>query len=117
MTKEITIRGNVHVFTANGATPLFYKQYFHDDLLQKLSVKGDSITIATEDIPQLAFIMAMQGKNANMAQLKENSFIEWITQFNPLDITMHSEEIFLTYIGDSVQTSQPKKKASGKAKG
>lgn len=117
MTKEINIGGKPYIFTANGATPLFYKQFFHEDLLQKLSLKGENLTIATEDLPQLAFIMAKQGEKADMMQLKKESYIEWLTQFNPMDIPINGEEIFLIYVGDSIQTSEPKKKASGKAKG
>lgn len=117
MTKEIKIGGNTYAFTANGATPLFYKEFFKNDLLQLMQTKGESITIATENIPELAFIMHKQAENADMMKLTRNDYIEFLSQFAPMDLTVSSKEIFMVYLGDSVQMVEPKKKAGAKLKG
>lgn len=110
MTKDIIIRGKTITFTSNGATPIFFKQFFHKDLLKSISMSGQEIEIASEDIPALAFIMAKQGDKADMMHLKEEHYIEWLSLFDPLDIPMKGGEIFAVYLSDSIPTEEPKKK-------
>lgn len=116
MTKEIDFRGKTITFTSNGATPLFYKQLFHKDLLKEISTDDDGIGIATERIPELGFIMAKQADKADMMHLTYEMFLEWMALFEPFDMTLKGEEIFAVYAADLMTTEQPKKKA-GKAKG
>lgn len=110
MTDKITIRGKEITFTANGATPLYYKQFFHRDLLKSITVEDDTITIGTEYIPDLAFIMAKQADKADMLHLQQKTYYEWLENFDPLDLTMAAEEIFNIYLSDSIPTEEPKKK-------
>lgn len=110
MTKEIEIRGKTIKFTSNGATPLYYKQFFKRDLLKSITVEDEAITIGTEYIPDLAFIMAKQADKADMLHLQMKTYYEWLEMFDPLDLTMKAEEIFDIYISDSMPTEEPKKK-------
>lgn len=110
MTKEITIGGKQITFTSNGATPLFYARFFHKDLMKQMSANGDELQLATENIPELAFIMAKQADKADMAHLTDDMYIEWLSLFNPLDIAVKGNEIFMVYIADSMNTVEPKKK-------
>lgn len=115
MTKDIQIGDKMITFTANGATPLWYKQFFHKDLLKTISVTDDEMSIATENLPELAFIMAKQADKADMMNLKFEHYVEWLSLFNAFDITLKGDEIFRVYIADAVPTEEPKKKA-GKPK-
>lgn len=118
MTKEIKIGDKQITFTANGATALYYKQFFHKDLMKLISSDdGASMELATDNIPELAFIMAKQADKADMMNLKFANYIEWLELFNPLDLTMKGEEIFMIYVADSVPMEKSKKKVSAKAKG
>ena len=117
MTKEINIGGKTINFTANGATPLFYKQFFKKDLLKEITTEGDELVIATDCIPELAFIMAKQADKADMMHLSMQIYIEWLELFNPFDLALKGNEIFNVYVADSMPTEEPKKKISGKAKG
>lgn len=118
MYKEIQIGDKTVSFLSNGVTPLFYKQLFKKDLLQTLKGNGEW-TIVGDHIPELAFIMAMQAKEgmtaADMMKLTYEAYIEWLSQFEPLDITMHGGEITAVYIADSIPSAVPKKKGKGKA--
>lgn len=116
MTKEIDFRGKTITFTSNGATPLFYKQFFNKDLLKIVTAGDEGLMIATENIPELAFIMAKQADKADMMRLSFESYIEWLSLFEPFDLTLKAEEIFNIYAKDIMPTEEPKKKV-GKAKG
>lgn len=118
MTKEIQIGKKSITFTSNGATALWFKQFFHKDLMQLISNTDDENTmeLATDNIPELAFIMAKQADKADMMHLKFENYIEWLELFDPLDLSVHGEEIFMVYVADSIPSAQPKKKVGAKAK-
>lgn len=118
MTKEIIVGGKPITFTANGATPLFYKQFFKKDLMKFTGIneKEAAMELAEGDITGLAFIMAKQADKADMMHLTMQNYIEWLELFNPLDVTMKSDEIYMLYVADSVPMEEPKKKGRGKAK-
>lgn len=112
---------------ANGATPLFYKQTFNRDLLQYLTEDGSkdgsedgsedgSLEIASDKIPELAYIMARQAEKADMQKLSFEDYMQWLEGFEPLDITMNAAAIANVYISDSIPSVTPKKKESEKQK-
>lgn len=119
MFKEITVGGKPIPFLSNGVTPLLYKQLFKNDLLKALNSNGE-FEIANEKIPELAFIMAKQGekgvKTADLMKLNFESYVEWLSQFEPLDLVMVGADIVNVYISDSIQTEEPKKKEPDEAK-
>lgn len=117
MTKEIMIGGKQNIFTANGATPIFYKQFFHKDLIKMMAQNEDTIEVATENIPEIAFIMAMQGAGKDMSKLTQEMYIDWLSSFDALDLTLKGAEIIAVYIGDTLPTEEPKKKENVKRKG
>lgn len=115
MTKELTIGGKQISFTSNGATNLFYKQFFHKDLLKEISTDGKDMEIATDSIPELAFIMAKQADKADMMRLTTDMYIEWLELFGAFDLALMGKDIFNVYLADSMASEEPKKKVSGKA--
>lgn len=118
MRKDIQIGDRTVSFLSNGATPLFYKQLFHKDLLQTMKGTGEW-DIVGEHVPELAYIMAMQAKDgmtaSEMMKLTYEGYINWLLEFEALDITMHGGEITAIYIADSIPSADPKKKGKGKA--
>ena len=88
-----------------------------EDLLKEITTNGDEMTIASEAIPELAFIMAKQADKADMMHLEYATYIEWLELFNPFDLALNGNDIFMVYVADAVPTEEPKKKARGKAKG
>lgn len=115
MTKEIIIgkkNKKKITFTANGATALYYKQFFKKDLMQEISGESEgSLELATDKIPELAFIMAKQADKADMMKLTYQNYIEWLELFDALDLTMKGKEIFMIYVADSMPMVESKKKA------
>lgn len=118
MTKEITIGGKQITFTANAATPIYYKQFFKKDLMKftALNENEAAMELAEGEINELAFIMAKQADKADMMKLTFANYLEWLELFDALDLTMKSDEIYMVYVGDSVPMEEPKKKGRGKAK-
>ena len=116
MRKEIEIGGNNYSFVANAATPVYYKQFFKKDLLAGLT-SGDGLAIASDALPELAFIMAKQADRADMMKLTYKNYIEWLELFDALDIALHAEAILSVYYTDIEATVAPKKKEKGARKG
>ena len=118
MYKEIVIGAGENPktigFLSNGVTPLFYKQVFKTDLLQMLTDSGD-MEIAGDKIPELAYIMAKQAEKADMSKANYEGYIEWLSQFEALDIVLKAAEIANVYISDSLTSVEPKKNGKGKA--
>ena len=116
MTKAIEIGGKTITFTANGATPVFFKMFFKKDLLKEITQSEDGLLLASDSVPELAFIMAKQADNADMSKLTQQHYIEFLSLFNPLDIPLKGAEIFEVYVADAAPTEESKKNKSGKVK-
>lgn len=114
MFKEIQIGDKTIPMRASGRTPLYYRQVFHEDLLSKLSTDGDQITLAESAISEVAYIMAENGSDADMSKLNEDTYGEWLEQFEPMDLLIAGEDIFKVYLGNLFSDSKPKKKVSAK---
>lgn len=117
MYKEISIGKKTPrklALLANGATPLFYKQIFNRDLLQYLTEDrsdGGSMEIASDKIPELAYIMAKQAEKADMQKLSFEDYMQWLEGFEALDITMNAAAIANVYISDSIPSVTQKKRS------
>lgn len=116
MTREIEIGGKPVKFTANGATPVFYKEFFKKDLLKEITSSDDGFILASDSVPELAFIMAKQADGADMYKLERKHYIEFLSLFDALDLPIKGAEIFAVYTADSIPSEESKKK-SAKAKG
>ncbi len=92
---------------ANGATPVLYKRVFRRDFLSSAN-KADNMDIYVE----LAFIMAKQAEKPMselMNGLKYEDYLEWVENFEAMDIITKVTDVFALYQGQAVQTSVLKK--------
>ena len=114
MYREITIGKESIPMKATGATPIRYRMVFKGDLLNEFSKVNDNYQVAIDTISQLAFIMAMTAKSKDgkqdLSKLNLNLYMEWLEQFDPMDLPMASEQIVNLYLGNTVTSSEPKKK-------
>ena len=60
-----------------------------------------------ETVTQLAFIMAKQAEKADMNQLNETMFIEWLETFSPMAFVEAADEIINVYMDQTVSTAKP----------
>lgn len=105
-TKDVTL-------AANAATPIRFRNIFGKDLLtiisEGTSSEGVNMNVASEVAPQLAFLMAKTAEKADMTKLNEDKLLEWLEQFEPMDVINATEQIFSVYFGDSETEVEAKK--------
>lgn len=115
MYREIKVGEKSIPMLANGATPIRYRMVFNKDIMNEFSKVNDDAGKATDSVSELAFIMAKaadaQNEHKAMTTLNQESFIEWLEQFEPLDLTLAAEDIIDLYLGNEQTLSEVKKKA------
>lgn len=116
MYKEVEIGKKVVPMLANGATPIRYKMTFGGDLLLEFQQAEKNGALVASSISQLAFIMAKAAEKADMTKLNVDKYAEWLEQFEPLDLTLASEDIVNLYMGNMESTSEVKKKVKDAVK-
>lgn len=107
MFKVITI-GDVPVeMKATGSTVIRYKQIFHRDYFR--DINDSDIADRIDVFTRMGFVMAKQAEGADMGKLNEDSFIDWLDQFDPLDVESATDQIMLFFAGSEKQSVNPKK--------
>lgn len=105
---------------ANGATPIRYRMVFGKDLISEFEKVQTDTGRASTSISELAFIMSKaaeaQNEKKHMTNLSQEQFVEWLEQFEPLDLTLAAEEIVDLYMGNEKTLSEVKKKAGDAVK-
>lgn len=94
---------------ANAASSYIYKQVFHEDLLKKFQeMEKEPDTQIGE---KMGFIFSKQAEVQNPSELMKltiDDFLEWLTQFDPLDIFLESDKIAELYQRQKEGSSVPK---------
>lgn len=99
---------------SNAATAILYKQIFHEDLLVILNRLGKAYDASEETegindvILQLAYIMATQAEGTGFRDKNFETYIEWLMQFEPLEIEAAAADIFAVYKVNQRTKSTPK---------
>lgn len=120
MYKEIKLGEKIVPMIANAATALRYKQVFGKEMMGEFQdIEKDTVK-GMNALPELTFIMAKaaeakEGK-ADMNKLNQEIYIEWLEQFDPMDIPDAASDIVDLYMGNTKTTSEPKKNESAKVK-
>ena len=71
---------------SNAASPVFFRQVFHEDFIAKTAEMNSSNAIDSDLFSKMFFIIAKQAENADPMKLNFNSYIEWISQFELIDL-------------------------------
>mgnify|MGYP003517079621 CR=1 FL=1 len=115
MYREIKVGEKSIPMLANGATPIRYRMTFGKDIISEFESVQTDTGKASSSIAELAFIMTKaaeaQSEHKAMTTLNQESFIEWLEQFEPLDLVLASEDIVNLYLGNEQTLSEAKKKA------
>ena len=113
MYREIKVGEKSIPMLANGATPIRYRMTFGKDIISEFEQGQKDSGKASSSISELAFIMAKAAEAMNdkkpMAALNQTNFVEWLEQFEPLDLTLASEDIIDLYMGNEKTLSEAKK--------
>ena len=120
MYREIKIGEMSIPMLANGATPIRYRMVFGKDLMSEFNQIQEDTGKASTSLSELAFIMAKAAEAFNekkaMTTLNQESYVEWLEQFEPLDLVLAAEDIVNLYMGNGETLSEAKKKAGDAVK-
>ena len=112
MNKTIDIGTHKVDMVSNALTPVLFKKVFRTDLLLETQKKDLDLTLFQE----LGYIMAMQASGMTAKELTDavsyDGYLEWLVQFEALDVMNAVNEIFSLYSAQNVATSKSKKKVS-----
>ena len=102
--------GKIEVgMAANAASPIIYRNIFHEDFIRKAQEKDPDIEI----YQKMGYVMAMQAETSDMNELMKlslNSYVDWLTQFEPMDVLTAVDQISELYFGNTIGTTDPKNK-------
>ena len=94
------------------STNIYYNKIFGVDPIALQASKitpAEGIDFATK----MAFVMAkqaeLQSDRAAMLRLNEGDFIDWLDNFEAVDLQMALEDVMNTYRADAKTSSTPKK--------
>ena len=91
MRKTINIGTQEIELLGNAATAILYKQAFHDDLLKSITTLSQDNAGAldmVEKVERMTYIMSQQatkGIKELSGKLTEDSFVEWLSEFDEDD--------------------------------
>lgn len=110
MLKTITIGDKEVDFLATAATPIRYNQVFSGEDFYGI-ITSDKLTdsAGTVAITKLAYIMAMQASKADFHALSNDTFVEWLDEFDAQDINDKLAEIAEVYMTSKKSVASPKK--------
>lgn len=117
MRRDIDIGGRTVACVSNAATPVIYRQVFHEDLLVFLQEfnnarKKNAILPGTTDMfCRLAYVMHGQAEMSTteaFRKLSLDGFLNWLEGFMPLDFEMAGGSILNLYYENEETTSKSK---------
>ena len=102
-------------FVSNGMTQYRFRQLTGQDLMKSISklINKDLESIGDDAdfscIDKLAYIMNMSATKADMSKINQDTFFEWIEQFDSSNSIKIYSDIINAYFGTKKSTSEPKK--------
>ena len=112
MQKTVNIGEKEVEMRSTAATAIRYRNVFHRDILKELSeINPEKIDAEViEKIQQLGFIMAKTAEGVNMTQLTDDDYMDWLDQFDSLEMMQAAKDIVDVYIGGKASESELKKR-------
>lgn len=110
---KIKIDGKDYEMNANAATPIRYKGVFHKDFLSVMSEITDVNAPEVSNVSsEIAFIMNMSAKKADMSMLSYDDYIAWLEEIeSPIAFVECAPDILEFYTNTMDGSSESKKKA------
>lgn len=92
---------------ANAATPYRYQAIFHKDFLAEVS--GAKEVYPQDFFARMGYVMAMQAsKKTDLSKLNEETFLTWLSDFEPSDVFAAADAIADIYNGSAETNTDPK---------
>ena len=110
MFKEVSIGEKKVPLKATASTIIRYRQVFKRDLLKSIGTNEEEVDAGI--IQELAYVMAMAAAGEDMMKLNEETYMDWLDQFDSFDIINPDTamEIIEVWNASKVTASEAKKK-------
>ena len=108
MYEKVQIGDKTVEMLSNAASPVFFRQVFHEDFLAKTAEMNSSGAIDTDTFSKMFFIIVKQAEKADLMKLNFNSYIEWISQFELVDLINVLPDIATFVFGQMQGSAVPK---------
>lgn len=93
----------------NAATPYWFSQVFHEDFFIKSQEFTDGNEGGAVDLfSKMGYIMTNQADGADLRKLSLDGYIEWLEQFEVMDMAIASADIAMLYAGQTKTNSKAK---------
>lgn len=112
MYNEVKIGNKTVPMLCMASCDIYYRNIFHEDPIKLQAANGDDAGSMITFYSQMAFVLAKFAElkdRKRMSELNEDSFIEWLDQFDHSDLMNALEDVMKTYNGQQVTTSEAKK--------
>ena len=114
--KEAIMLGEVKIgdkkvkMLANAATPFWFNQIFHEDFFTATQdMSQDSTGVTVNVFARMAFVMAKQAGKGDMKKVNEGQFMDWLAEFEAMDLPNAMPEIIELYTAQTKGTATAKK--------
>lgn len=112
MYNEVKI-GNINVpMLCMASSDVYYRNIFHEDPIKLQAAFGDDAGAMINFYSKMAFVLAKYAElkdRKEMLKLNEDSYAEWLDQFDHSEFMDALEGVMLTYNGQSITTAEAKK--------
>ena len=105
--KVINIDGKELEFAANAATPIRYKQVFHEDMLSAAQDTDNPDYYGF--IVKLAYVLNAQAEGKGFAKKNFDNFCEWLEGFSSMAFLDVADDIVTEWTASEQTTSASKK--------
>lgn len=112
MFNNVKIGDRIVPMLAMASADVYYKNVFHEDPLKAQTVSTDDVGGLINFHMRMAFIMAKYAElhdRKEMAKLNEDSYLDWLDQFDRMDLMNALEDVMMTYNGQMLTSSEAKK--------
>lgn len=112
MRGTIKIGANDVEMLANAASPIIFRQVFHEDFLHEMQgITEKTGEKAVDLFSKMGFVMAMQVARpiAQLSTLCYGDFLTWLSEFEPYDLMNAIAGIATLYNNQELTTSTAKK--------
>lgn len=112
MFNNVKIGDRIVPMLAMASSDVYYKNIFHEDPLKAQTVNNDDVGGLINFHMRMAFVMAKYAElhdRNEMAKLNEDSYLDWLDQFERMDLMNALEDVMMTYNGQMLTSSEAKK--------
>lgn len=116
MYNEVKIGSKTVPMLAVASVDVYYREIFHEDAVKIQANENQDAEVLIDFVQKMAFVMAKFAElkdRKEMLKLTFYDYIDWLDQFDRLELMTALGDVQQTYNGQSITTSDTKKNTDG----